>query len=113
MGDHDESATAAVASRRALLAAGATLVAGAAAAQMLPSLAHAHGTGAADADLARAQGSRRILIRGGIVLTLDRAIGDFVKADVLIENGRIRDVKPEIAGSGDDTAVIDATNRIV
>jgi 5-methylthioadenosine/S-adenosylhomocysteine deaminase len=113
MGDHDESATAAVASRRALLAAGATLVAGAAAAQMLPSLAHAQGTGAADADLARVQGSRRILIRGGIVLTLDRAIGDFAKADVLIENGRIRDVKPEIAGSGDDTAVIDATNRIV
>jgi cytosine/adenosine deaminase-related metal-dependent hydrolase len=112
MGDHDEDATAAVSSRRALLAAGATLAAGGAAAQMVPSLARAQGA-ASDSDLARVQGSRRILIRGGIVLTLDRAIGDFAKADVLIENGKIRDVKPEIAVSGDDTAVIDAGSRIV
>src|SRR5437763_4620065 len=113
MGDQDEGATAAVPSRRALLAAGATLAAGGAAAQMLPSLARAQGTSAADSDIARVQGARRALVRGGIVLTLDRTIGDFAKADVLIENGKIRDVKPEIAVSGDDTAVIDATNRIV
>ena len=86
MGDHDEGATATVPSRRALLAAGATLAAGGAAAQMLPSLARAQGT--SDSDLARVQGSRRLLLKGGIVLTLDRTIGDFAKADVLIENGR-------------------------
>ena len=41
------------------------------------------------------QGARRILIKGGIVLTLDRQIGDFAQADVLIEDGRI-DTKPWI-----------------
>jgi 5-methylthioadenosine/S-adenosylhomocysteine deaminase len=98
-------------SRRALLASGAGLAAGAAAAGMLPRPALAQG--AADAELARVQGQRRILIKGGIVLTLDRAIGDFARGDVLIEDGRIREVRPEITTSGDDIAVIDATNRIV
>src|SRR5688572_10422613 len=31
---------------------------------------------------------RPILIKGGIVLTLDRAVGDFEKADVLIEGSK-------------------------
>ena len=35
------------------------------------------------------QGARRILIKGGVVLSLDRAVGDFARADVLIENGKI------------------------
>src|SRR4051794_29909794 len=101
MGDHDEGATAAVPSRRALLAAGAALAAGGTAAQILPSFAYAQGS-AADAELTRVQGSRRILIRGGVVLTLDRQIGDFARADVLVENGKIRAVQPDIAATGDD-----------
>src|SRR5215813_12778809 len=93
-------------SRRRILKAGAALVA---AASATPHSAAAQ----ADADLARLQGARRILLKGGVVLTLDRQIGDFAQADVLIEGGKIREVRPNIAVAGDDTAVIDAANRIV
>ena len=113
MGDQNESGAPASPSRRALLASSAGIMAGGAAAQMLPGLSRAQGAGAGDAELARVQGSRRILIKGGLILTLDRAFGDFLKGDVLIEDGKIRDLKPDIAVSGDDTAVIDATSRIV
>ena len=44
---------------------------------------------------------------------LDPRVGDFAQADVLIEDGKIREVRPNIAVSGDAAAVIDATNRIV
>jgi cytosine/adenosine deaminase-related metal-dependent hydrolase len=59
------------------------------------------------------QTQRRILIKGGVVLTLDRRIGDFAQADVLIEDGKIREVRPNIAVSAEAAAVIDASNRIV
>ena len=110
-----EASPAPAPSRRALLAASAGLAAGAAAVPFLSGGARAQVAGPADADglLARVQGQRRILLRGGVVLTLDRGIGDFAQADVLIENGKIREVRPNISVSGDDAAVIDATNRIV
>src|SRR5438876_405128 len=74
-------------SRRRVLQAVGALIAGAAASQ--PPSASAQ----TDADLARLQGARRVLIKGGIVLTLDRQVGDFAQADVLIEDGRIREVR--------------------
>jgi 5-methylthioadenosine/S-adenosylhomocysteine deaminase len=96
-------------SRRTLLKSGAGLVAvGAGAIQALPHRALAQG---ADTELARLQQQRRILIRDGIVLTLDRTVGDFARADVLIEDGKIREVRPDIAAA--DVAVIDATGAIV
>src|SRR4051812_14994906 len=101
-------------SRRALLTASAGLAAGAAALPFLSDSARAQAAGAnADGLLARVQGQRRILLKGGVVLTLDRSIGDFAQADVLIEDGKIREVRPSVAISSDDAAVIDATNRIV
>jgi 5-methylthioadenosine/S-adenosylhomocysteine deaminase len=102
-------------SRRTFLKAGASLAAGGAVAQMAPAgaLAQGAGQGDADAELRRLQTQRRILIKGGVVLTLDRRIGDFAQADVLIEDGRIREVRPNIAVAADAAAVIDATNRIV
>src|SRR5215510_6827559 len=39
---------------------------------------------------------RRILLKGGIVLTMDPAIGDFEAADVLIEGSKITAVRPNI-----------------
>src|SRR5262249_41034435 len=75
--------------------------------QLAPSNAAAQ-----DAELARVQGARRVLLQGGVVLTLDRQVGDFAQADVLIEGGKIRDVRPNVAGSG-DTAVVDARDRII
>jgi 5-methylthioadenosine/S-adenosylhomocysteine deaminase len=98
------------ASRREFLQSGAGILAAGAA--LLPGAALAQGTGAAEAELSRLQGARRILIKGGVVLSLDRQVGDFARADVLIEDGKIREVRPNIA-AGDGAAVIDAANRIV
>src|SRR5712671_6186209 len=97
-------------SRRDFLRVGAGLVGAAAAAPMFSARAQAQ---AGDAELARVLGERRILIKGGVVLSLDRQVGDFAQADVLIEDGRIREVRPGIAVSNDTAAVIDAANRII
>jgi len=66
-----------------------------------------------DPELARLQAQNRILLKGGVVLSLDRQVGDFAQADVLVENGKIREVRPNIAVSGDSAAVVDAANRII
>jgi 5-methylthioadenosine/S-adenosylhomocysteine deaminase len=100
-------------SRRALLKSGAGLLAGGSAAGLVPMGALAQGAPAGDAELARVQAQRRILLKGGVVLTLDRELGDFAQADVLFEDGKIREVGPNIAASGDTAAVIDAANRII
>jgi 5-methylthioadenosine/S-adenosylhomocysteine deaminase len=113
---HDQGAgPGAESSRRGFLKSSAGLAAGGAVAGLLSGNAFGQGAGAADADpeLRRLLAQRRILIKGGVVLTLDRRIGDFAQADVLIEDGKIRDVRPNIAVSGDAAAVIDAANRIV
>src|SRR5262245_38944609 len=98
-------------SRRMLLKSGAAAVAGATMTPVLSTASLAQGAGSGP--LARVLGERRILLRGGVVLTLDRQIGDFARADVLIEDGKIREVRPDIAIADDAAAVIDATNRIV
>src|SRR5438309_2340801 len=103
----------AIPSRRGFLTSSALLAGAAAAAQFLPRASFAQGAGPETAELTRLQQAGRILLRGGVVLTLDRQIGDFAQADVLIEDGKIREVRPNIAVAGDDAAVIDATNRIV
>jgi len=54
---------------------------------------------------------RPLLIKDGCVLTLDRVIGNFEQADVLIERGKISAVRPNIAVA--DAEVIDATRMIV
>src|SRR5215471_4849976 len=79
------------ASRRDLLKLSVGLAAGEAAAQLVPGTAAAQDVGAAspDAELSRLQGQRPILLKGGVVLTLDPQIGDFAQADMLIENGKI------------------------
>src|ERR1700722_8529453 len=70
-------------------------------------------TAPANAELSRLQGARRILLKGGLVLSVDRQVGDFARADVLIEDGKIREVRPDIAVSDAAAAVVDAGNRIV
>jgi cytosine/adenosine deaminase-related metal-dependent hydrolase len=98
---------------RAFLKSTAGLAAaGAISTRMLTAEAQEAGAAQTDAELRRVQGARRVLLRGGVVMSLDRRIGDFAQADVLIEDGKIRDVRPNIAVSA-DTAVLDAANRIV
>src|SRR5262245_26269772 len=52
----------------------------------------------------------RILLKGGTVLTMDRTIGDFENADVLIEGKKIVAVQPNLKA---DAQVIDASHTIV
>jgi cytosine/adenosine deaminase-related metal-dependent hydrolase len=54
---------------------------------------------------------RRILLRGGIVLSLDPRIGDFERADVLIDGTRIAQIAPTIAAG--DAEVVDCSGTIV
>jgi cytosine/adenosine deaminase-related metal-dependent hydrolase len=54
--------------------------------------------------------SHRTLIRGGHVLTVDRALGDLPHGDVLIEDDRIVAVQPEISA---DAEVVDASGFLV
>jgi cytosine/adenosine deaminase-related metal-dependent hydrolase len=54
---------------------------------------------------------RRILLQGGVVLSLDPRVGDFERADVLIDGTRIADVRPSI--SAGDAEVIDCSGTIV
>jgi 5-methylthioadenosine/S-adenosylhomocysteine deaminase len=72
----------------------------------------------ATGDAARAQqpgsaaaAGRSILIKDGCVLTLDRAVGDFERADVLVEGGKISAVQANI--SAPNAEVIDASRMIV
>jgi cytosine/adenosine deaminase-related metal-dependent hydrolase len=69
---------------------------------------------AADADDAprdSGRSGRRLLIRGGHVMSMDPAVGDFAEADVLVEGKRIVAVRPNLRVG--EAAVIDARGRIV
>jgi len=52
----------------------------------------------------------RVLLKGGVVLTFDPTIGDFEKADVLIEGKKIVAVQPKIDAAA---TVIEASKMIV
>jgi hypothetical protein len=44
-------------------------------------------------------GPNRLLIRGGTVLSMDSAVGDLPTGDVLVENGKIKAVAPQVQAS--------------
>jgi cytosine/adenosine deaminase-related metal-dependent hydrolase len=54
---------------------------------------------------------RRYVIRGGHVMSMDPQVGDFARADVLVEGKRILAVRPHIHAPG--AGEIDARGRIV
>src|SRR5260370_8028165 len=94
-----DSSASPMSSRRRFLKTSAALAAGVTAAQALPEAAMAQG--ASDVELSRVLQQRRILLKAGVVLTLDRGIGDFARADVLIEAGKIRRGRPTPVVSDD------------
>jgi 5-methylthioadenosine/S-adenosylhomocysteine deaminase len=53
----------------------------------------------------------RVLLKGGTILTLDRAIGNFAAGDLLIEGTKIADIGSDL--SGVDAEVVDAAGMIV
>ena len=54
---------------------------------------------------------RRYVIRNGHVMSMDPSVGDFVRADVLVEGKKILDVRPNIRANG--AGEIDARGKIV
>ena len=97
-------------SRRGFLTRGAGVAAGAAGAVSLS------GPAAAQQDRllgTRGDPKRRILLRGGTVLSLDQKTGDFEKADILIEGTKISAIGPNLAAAARSAVVVDATDRIV
>lgn len=54
---------------------------------------------------------RRTLIKGAAIVTMDAAVGDLPKGDVLIEQDRIVAVAPSIAA--DDAEIIDASRMLL
>src|SRR5215813_13687140 len=90
------------ASRRHFLQASAGLATLGASLPAFSSAAQAQG----DAELTRLRASHRVLLKGGVVLSLDRAVGDFAQADVLIEDGKISELRPNIAMTGDAAVVV-------
>jgi len=98
-------------SRRSYVKLGAGLMACAAS-----GVAQQNPGGAATLDrLLRAQTdpNRRILLQGGVVLSLDPKVGDFEKADVLIEGKRIAAVGPNLAAAARSALVVNAADSIV
>src|SRR6201993_4875300 len=106
-----ETCTPATPPRRGLLVAGAGVAAGAAA-QLLSGDARAAGATATLDRLKRAERdpTHRILLKGGIVLSLDPQVGDFAKGDVLIEGKKILAVGRNLNAAA---PVVDAAGMIV
>lgn len=55
----------------------------------------------------------RTLLRGGMVVSMDPAVGDLPQGDVLIEDGRIAAVAATATVDAADAEVVDATGKIV
>lgn len=55
----------------------------------------------------------KTLLKGGIVLSFDPAVGNFMQADVLIDGGKIAAVGPNLMNGSDSIEVIDASRMIV
>ncbi|HLG60247.1 MAG TPA: amidohydrolase family protein [Vicinamibacterales bacterium] len=62
-------------------------------------------------DLIGNDGKRRILLRGGAVISLDTRVGDFEKADVLIDGKLIAAIGPSLSAA--DALVVDCSGTIV
>ena len=95
-------------SRRGLLNTAAVAAAG----LSLP-IASCAGQANSPPELARLQGTRRILLKNAVILTLDPAAGDLAQGDLLIDSGKIAQIAPRIDASPESTAIFDVTNRII
>jgi cytosine/adenosine deaminase-related metal-dependent hydrolase len=91
-----------------------SIVAGAAAAQFLPSQVAAQQNAAGLAERLRSANAngRPILLKDGIVLSMDPKVGDFEKADVLIQGKKIVSVGPNLAAPA-QAVVVNADRMIV
>jgi 5-methylthioadenosine/S-adenosylhomocysteine deaminase len=106
-------------SRRELLTTGASIVAAGSALPLVASDSAAQGNADAavlDRLLRTARDPRRrILLKGATVISMDPAVGDFVRADLLIEGKRIASVAPDLSSTAQDgnAIVVDAGGTIL
>ena len=101
-------------SRRGFLKGSAGLVAGAAAAQLLPIGVQAQQPPNNSGTLQQLMNpnGRAILIKGGTILSMDQKVGDFEKGDVLIQGKKIVSVGPNVEAPK-SAIVVDGSNRIL
>jgi 5-methylthioadenosine/S-adenosylhomocysteine deaminase len=57
--------------------------------------------------------AHELLLRGGLVVTVDESLGDLPDADVLIRDGVIVAIAPDLSTSTPDAEVIDCNGRLV
>jgi len=98
-------------SRRDFLKASTAGAAAAAASTLFSSPAQADDHGKEDPPDDAGKPGRRYIIRGGAVMSMDRAVGDFPQADVLVEGKKILAVGTNLKANG--AAIIDARGKIV
>jgi len=102
-------------SRRRFLEGGIGLVAGVAATQLLPHPAAAAPQDAGNAGLIerlRNPNGRPILLKDGIILSMDPQVGDFEKGDVLLQGKKIVSVGPNVE-MPKSAVVVNAAGMIV
>jgi 5-methylthioadenosine/S-adenosylhomocysteine deaminase len=107
------TASSSTASRRAFLTAAAAGLAGASCTQAPPDApGSTTSAGPPDSTSDRVpDGRRRVLLRGGAVLSLDPKVGDFERADVLVEGKTIAAVGLNLAAG--DALVVECAGTIV
>ena len=101
-------------SRRGFLKGSVGVVASVAAAQWLPGRAMAQQSAASAVTLEnlRNANGRPILLKDGIVLSMDSQVGDFEKGDVLIQGKKIVSVGPNVAAPA-HALIVNAAGMIV
>ena len=102
-------------SRRRFLQTGSGLLAGTALSSVFPTAASAQQANNDSQTLARIERqdrdpNRRILVKGGTIISMDPKVGDFLKGDVLIEGKKIVNVAANINAKAE---TIDASSMIV
>src|SRR6516165_8679947 len=109
----------AVPSRRDLLRAATTTAVAAGAVPLLAGDAGAQGRDADAGTLGRLRAAardprRRILLRGATIITMDSAVGDFVRGDLLIEGKKISAVSADLGAvaQGGNAIAVDARDTI-
>src|SRR6202049_116864 len=101
--------------RRGFLQRGIEMVAGVAASQLLPLPAAAAPQDAGNAGLIerlRNPNGRPILLKDGIILSMDPQVGDFEKGDVLLQGKKIVSVGPKVE-MPKSAVVVNAAGMIV
>ena len=99
-------------SRRGFLKGSVGLVAGGAAAQLMPGCVAAPQSSAALLNSLQNLDGRAILLKDGIIMSMDRQVGDFDRADLLIQGKKIVSVGPNLQAPG-NALVVNAERMVV